>query len=264
MAQATPPDLTTTAHSLLPLSRTYPQGLSIEPHAHAWGQLLYAEHGLAWVDAPDTALLVPAHRAVWIPPHVPHGIRVVHDLDMHNLYLRREVAERMGAQLTVVEVSPLLRELIKRRVNLAPHPENDYQDALDTFLMVELRRARFTPMRVPMPAGGDRRLRSLCEQVLRAPSLQVSFEAQAEAVGASTRTLARLFKAELGVSFMDWRRQVQLAYACARLMEAVAVNTVAVELGYNLSSFSEMFKRFVGVAPSAYAAAQTTEPDQGV
>ncbi|WP_449433225.1 AraC family transcriptional regulator [Pseudomonas putida] len=253
MALASPPDLASAVHPIQPLARTYPRGLMIEPHLHDWGQLLYAESGVMWVDTPRSALLVPPHRAVWIPPHIPHGIRVVADLEMRNIYLRGELAERIGSELTVVEVSPLLRELIRRRVSLAPAADDLYRDALDGLLVIELRHSRSASLQVPMPANGDRRLRSLCETVLQAPTLEVSFEAHAQATGASTRTLARLFNAELGLSFTDWRRQVQLAYAAGRLLDRVPVSAIAAELGINLGSFSEMFRRSVGVAPSLYA-----------
>jgi AraC-like DNA-binding protein len=253
MAVATPPDLASAQHPIQPLARTYPRGLVIEPHLHDWGQLLYAESGVMWVDTPRAALLVPPHRAVWIPPQLHHGIRVVSDLEMRNIYLREELAIRIGSELSVVEVSPLLRELIRRRVSLGPENDESYRDALEGLLVIELRRARSASLQVPMPANGDRRLRSLCENVLRTPSLDLSFEEHAQAIGASTRTLARLFNVELGLGFTEWRRQVQLAYASARLLDGAAVSAVADELGFNLGSFSEMFRRSVGVAPSVYA-----------
>ncbi|UNB65685.1 AraC family transcriptional regulator [Pseudomonas syringae group genomosp. 7] len=255
MALATPPDLARALYPIQPLARSYARGLEIEPHTHDWGQLLYAQSGIMLVETPTSALLVPPHRGVWIPPHVHHGVSVVSDLEMRNIYLRTELAEKIGSELTVVEVAPLLRELIKRRVNLAPSGDEAYRDALDGFLVVELRRSRSALLQVTMPVNGDRRLRSLCHQVLRAPSLSISFEQHAVAIGASTRTLARLFKTELGVGFSEWRKSVQLAHAAARLLEAVPVGTVAAELGYNLTSFSEMFKRATAVTPSVYAAA---------
>jgi AraC-like DNA-binding protein len=253
MTLATPPDLESAVHPIQPLARSYPKGLEIEPHTHEWGQLLYAESGAMLVDTPTLALLVPPHRAVWIPPHVHHGIRVVSDLEMRNIYLRQELANRIGSELAVVEVNPLLRELIRSRVSLDPSVEESYREALDEFLVIELQRSRSDFSQVPMPANGDRRLRSFCEHVLRAPSLAISYEEHAQMIGASTRTLARLFKTELGLSFSDWRRLVHLAYACARLLESVSVNSVAAELGYNLSSFSEMFRSTIGVIPSVYA-----------
>ncbi|MFH7428793.1 helix-turn-helix domain-containing protein, partial [Pseudomonas syringae group genomosp. 7] len=71
---------------------------------------------------------------------------------------------------------------------------------------------------------------------------------------ARSRTLARLFKTELGVCFSEWRKSVQLEHAASRLLEAVPVGTVAADVGYNLTSFSLMFKRATGVTPSVYAA----------
>ncbi|AUM69473.1 AraC family transcriptional regulator [Pseudomonas fluorescens] len=253
MAIAVPPDLDSAEHPIQPLARTYPRGLAIEPHMHDWGQLLYAESGLMWVDTPSAALLVPPHRAVWIPPLIHHGVRVVSDLEMRNIYLREELAVRIGSELTVVEVSPLLRELIRRRVSVGATPDEIYRDALDGLLVIELRQARTASLQVPMPANGDRRLRNLCENILRTPSLSISFEQHAQAIGASTRTLTRLFNLELGQGFTEWRRQVQLAYASARLLDGAAVSAIADELGFNLGSFSEMFRRSVGVVPSVYA-----------
>ncbi|MBE8590360.1 helix-turn-helix transcriptional regulator [Pseudomonas sp. MAFF 301449] len=254
MAFATPPDLARAVHPIQPLALSYVKGVEIEPHVHEWGQLLYAESGVMLVDTPSSALLVPPHRAVWIPPHVHHGVSVVSDLEMRNIYLHTELAKQIGSELAVVEVTLLLRELIRRRVSLTPCESEAYREALDGFLVVELRRSSSALLQAPMPANGDRRLRSLCNEVLRAPSLDISFEQHADVIGASTRTLARLFKTELGLTFSEWRRTVQLAYAAARLLEAVPVKSVAAELGYNLSSFSEMFKRATAVTPSVYAA----------
>ncbi|BBP59768.1 helix-turn-helix transcriptional regulator [Pseudomonas sp. St316] len=259
MALASPPDLTDTTHLVQPLSRTYPSGMLIAPHHHEWGQLLYAQSGLMWVDTPGAALLVPPQRAVWLPPRVTHGIRVVSPLEMRNLYLRAELAMSVGLELEVLEVSKLLRELIIRRVALGNRPDPALRDALDNLLVLELREQRSAVLKVPMPAGGDRRLRNLCETVLDVPGLAMSFEQHAESVGASTRTLARLFHAELGLTFTEWRRQVQLAHAVAALLEGDSVGAIAARLGYTLSSFSEMFRRSLGIAPSAYKNAMTSK-----
>ncbi len=177
---------------------------------------------------------------------------MVSPLEMRNLYLRVELAMSVGLELQVLEVSKLLRELIIRRVALGNRPDPALRDALDNLLVLELRQLRSAVLKVPMPAGGDRRLRNLCETVLEVPGLAMSFEQHAESAGASTRTLARLFHAELGLTFTEWRRQVQLAHAVAALLEGDSVGTIATRLGYTLSSFSEMFRRSLGVAPSAY------------
>ena len=66
------------------------------------------------------------------------------------------------------------------------------------------------------------------------------------------RTLARLFQSHLGMGFAEWRRQVQLATAVAALIQGQSVSGIARALGYSPSSFSDMFRRELGVAPSQY------------
>jgi uncharacterized RmlC-like cupin family protein len=112
MALAAPPDLSDTDVPVQPLARTYSRGLYIEPHEHEWGQLLYAMSGVMWVETPQEALVVPPQRAVWLPPGVPHGIRVVSDLQMRNIYLRPSLAVTLDDSVQVIEVGGLLRELI--------------------------------------------------------------------------------------------------------------------------------------------------------
>jgi AraC-like DNA-binding protein len=227
MVLAAPPDLSDTDVPVQRVARTYPRGLFIEPHEHVWGQLLYAVSGVMWVETPHEALVVPPQRAVWLPPGVPHGIRVVSDLQMRNIYLRPALAATLDQTVQVIEVGGLLP-------------------------LLELKRARRSQLKIPLPDDSDRRLMNLCQAVMAAPSLAIPFEQHAENAGASVRTLARLFKDSLGMGFAEWRRQVQLATAVAELIQGVAVSVIARELGYSPSSFSDMFRRELGVAPSQF------------
>ena len=253
MALAAPPDLSDTAVPVQPLARTYPRGRYIEPHEHVWGQVLYATSGVMWVETPLEALVVPPQRAVWLPPGVIHGIRVVTDLEMRNIYLRPAIADTLEKTVQVFEVGRLLRELILGLVEQADNQESQYYDALVGLALLELRRARRSILKIPMPDNSDRRLLSLCQAVMSEPSLDVPFEQHAENAGASVRTLARLFQSALGMGFAEWRRQVQLATAVAEIIQGVPISTIARSLGYSPSSFSDMFRRELGVAPSQYS-----------
>ena len=252
MALAAPPDLSDHAVPVQPLARTYPRGLYIEPHRHDWGQLLYAMSGVMWVQTPREALVVPPQRAVWLPPGVEHGIRVVSDLQMRNIYLRPALAATLESQMQVIEVGVLLRELIVTLVEQGDGGDTAYYDAVVGLALLELQRARRSQIRIAMPVDADRRLINACQAVMAAPSLEIPFEQHAEAAGASVRTLARLFQNNLGMGFAEWRRQVQLATAVAELIQGQSVSGIARSLGYSPSSFSDMFRRELGVAPSHY------------
>ena len=71
--------------------------------------------------------------------------------------------------------------------------------------------------------------------------------------GSSERTIARLFVAETGLSFGDWRRRLRLIQSVERLVEGEAVTTVALDMGYESpSAFIAMFRRTLGSSPTAF------------
>ncbi len=169
---------------------------------------------------------------------------------MRNIYLRPSLANTLESTVQVIEVGGLLRELIIGLVEQADEDRGDYYEALANLALLELRRARRSMLKVALPSGSDRRLLTVCQAVMSAPSLAISFDQHAETAGASVRTLARLFQAELGMGFAEW--QVQLATAVAELIQGVPVSRIARSLGYSPSSFSDMFRRALGISPSHY------------
>ena len=71
--------------------------------------------------------------------------------------------------------------------------------------------------------------------------------------GVSTRTLARLFQAETGMSFRAWRQQLRLQRALEMLADGQAVTSVALDLVYDSpSAFIAMFRRTLGASPTRY------------
>jgi AraC-like DNA-binding protein len=252
MTKATPPRLGEDHRILHTLQREYPRGTYIEPHTHAWVQVLYAVRGVMWVEINREALVVPPQRAVWLPPDTPHSIRMMSDVCMRNLYLPAQDAVALGQRGEVFDVSPLLRQLIVTMAEEGDQRDEDYRRAAHRLIMLEIVAAKRGPLRIALPAGTDRRLESLCRAVIDNPTQDTALEELAERAGASVRTLSRLFKQELGLGFAEWRRQVQLAIATSRLSEGHAINAVARSLGYTPSSFSDMFRRELGVAPASY------------
>ena len=149
----------------------------------------------------------------------------------------------------VVEVSNLLREVIAALD--MPGLSASREQVLGALALDELTRSEPLPLSVPMP--NEKRLRALCEAVIANPANSDSLEQWAASVGASTRTIARLFRQELGVSFSQWRQQALLARAIPLLSQGRPLAHVAQELGYqSQSAFSAMFRRAFGKSPRAF------------
>ena len=63
-------------------------------------------------------LVVPPQRAVWVPREVPHAIEMNGVVAMRTLYFRSGSEPVEGAGCEVLNVSPLLRELICHTIGI--------------------------------------------------------------------------------------------------------------------------------------------------
>ena len=240
----------------------------VVPHAHPWGQVALSSTGVIRVTAPHGSYIVPPSRAVWIPPGVEHAVTVIEDAELLTLYLHqprsgcgpaRSVAESAGwRQCRVLEVSGLLLALALQldvtpdAQGIAPSRETLARERrLAALLLDELRRA--APVRLGVDLPQEKRLRRLCEAVIDAPSRHATLAAWAADTGASARTLTRLFRSELGTTFVQWRQQVLLARAVPLAARKVPMASIAAELGYaSASAFAAMVRRSVGAPPSRF------------
>ncbi|MES1191246.1 MAG: AraC family transcriptional regulator [Steroidobacter sp.] len=72
-------------------------------------------------------------------------------------------------------------------------------------------------------------------------------------VGASKRTIERLFLQETRMTVGKWRQQLRLLHGMRRLAEGEKVAQAALDAGYSSpSAFISMFKKVVGTSPSRY------------
>jgi AraC-like DNA-binding protein len=240
----------TPAHPVRLYTRHMAANTRFPRHTHPWAQVAYSHTSMLRVQAGDTAWVVPPSRAIWIPPGIEHEVWVVAAADLRTLYADPSVVTGVLMQCRVMEVSPLLRELIAAMDVKRPLPA-ERERALGVLILDELRRSAPLPLDLPMPT--DKRLRALCERVMADPGTPHTFDELAHAVGASTRTLARRFRDELGVSFSQWRQQAVRASAIPLMSQGMPLARVAQELGYNSqSAFSAMFRRAFGQSPSAF------------
>ncbi|HJW56044.1 MAG TPA: helix-turn-helix transcriptional regulator [Burkholderiaceae bacterium] len=218
-------------------------------HSHPWGQLTYALEGVVRVTVDNGAWIVPPLRAIWIPPNTIHEVATLEKARLRALYVHARAAPFRGEECVVIDVSALLRELIVALLQIDdPGPRESMLSAL---ILDELAHSATLPMRVALPK--DKRLKILCETLIAHPASALTLDHWAQQVGASERTLARLFERELGMTFGQWRQQMRLAHAAPLIARGLPLSQVAAELGYaSQSAFSAMFKKTFGQSPSAF------------
>lgn len=224
----------------------------IDPHSHDWHQLLYAYRGVMQVLTQQGTWVVPPHRAVWIPAGVAHAVQAIQDLSLRNVYMHPQHMAPIAAHCCVVNVSPLLRELIATCCQFASaYDQSGAEGRLIQVLLDQLQLLEQSALHLPNPS--DARLQVIANALLLAPQENTTLEQWAERMGLSSRSLARLFRQQTGMSFGQWRQQARLLAATVMLAEGRSVVDVSLSLGYqSQSAFIAMFQRATGQTPGRY------------
>ncbi len=239
----------TAARPLVGFSQDYPAGMMTGRHSHPRAQLLYATSGVMRIEIPDIAYVVPPSAALYLPAGTLHEVRMDGPVAMRALFLRDDATCRAPAQTAVISVSALLREVI-----LAACAEPVHWDLkgrgrhLTELALDELARAPLVPLGLSMPR--DERLKRVADALRARPGDPRGLEQFANMAGASSRTLARLFRAETGVSFRQWRQQVRMTEALSAMTMGASPARAAKIAGYaSQPAFGAAFRTSFGMTP---------------
>jgi AraC-like DNA-binding protein len=233
-------------------SADYPDGLRLDRHDHEWGQLTFCNSGVMRVSSDSAVWLSPPTRAIWLPAGAPHAIVMKGEVAARFLYLAPDLARPLPREPQLLEVAPLLRELILHILTVGTlHPEQPGEARLAGLVVDLMLAARPIDLASPLPK--DRRARALAERLLATPADPAPLAELARAAGASLRTLQRLFPAETGLTLEAWRQKARLIAGAAALSAGAPVTAAALDCGYESpSAFITAFKRQFGVTPGRF------------
>lgn len=233
----------------------FTQGYSAATHNHVWHQLSYASQGVMRVSTADSAWIVPPHRAVWIPAGVDHREEMRGPGTMRSLYLASGICRALPRQCAVVNVPPLLRELIlTAAVAGALDARNPAHKHLAQVIVDQL--SLLSPaaaQQLPMPR--DARALAVATRLQKNPANDEDLATLGRRAGASKRTIQRLFLSETRLSFARWRQRMRLLAAVEHLGAGRSVTDAALDVGYSsVSAFVSSFGREFGVSPGKFGA----------
>lgn len=237
---------------LVPFAHDYAHGDQEDWHQHDCAQLLHILSGVVRVAIPAGYWVVPPGRGVWLPAGTPHALRMTGNVAARTLFIDPLARADLPAGCQIVQITPLLRELIVSSLGLAEcYAPASRDERIYELILDEIRGMAILPFGLPEPQSDT--LRRLCQQVREAPGEAWSSGQAAKVCSMSERTLNRHFQQQTSLTWSEWVRRAKLMEALIRLAQGHSVLRVALELGYGShSAFSAMFRRVMGVAPSDY------------
>ncbi|MEV6522531.1 helix-turn-helix transcriptional regulator [Longispora sp. NPDC051575] len=239
--------MSTSRHSLIgTVRRALPAGASIDPHHHDEHQIVYASRGVLSIVTPTGTWVAPTDRALWIPAGTTHEHRAYGRTDLNTVGVAVADGPPELTGPAVLAVGSLFRELIVAYTS--DGYEGPQRERLYRVLLDQVRHAPHQP--IHLPAARDPRLVELCALLLADPADDRTLGELGHQVGASARTLSRLFGVDLGMTFPQWRTQVRLHRALVLLAEGDSVTQVAHRCGWATpSAFIDVFRRTLGYTP---------------
>ncbi|WP_057832037.1 AraC family transcriptional regulator [Colwellia sp. TT2012] len=238
--------------TVLPTSAEFKPMTQIISHTHPWSQLSYSCIGVMHIETDAGIFVIPPEQALWLPPGIAHQHFCKNKVSYRSLYIDPVLSEVLGNKVRPLTVDPLLKSLI---LEISSWPE-DYKETAQTqrFILVLLDRlamAKSNPLF--MPTIQDKRLLPIIETLNQEPANKLTIEQWSLKVGASSRTLNRLFNQNYGMGFSKWKQKLRILKSLELLNSNTPLVDIAFELGYeSTSAFITGFKKQLGCPPKKY------------
>lgn len=236
------------------IERRFSSGGNAEdyPHRHEQGEFILVRHGILLGHAEHNAWVLQAGMAAWIPAGFEHWGKASKSVDLAALYLSAEQCQHFPSSVQLLLASPLMAALCERLItdrNGDLSPERTQR--MTELLIEEIADAPAAGLVLPLPK--DPRLKRLTDVLMDDPSKRLTLTEWGRQVGASERTLIRLFQRETGLRFGEWCDRLLLTEAAKGLADGLGNERLAEMLGFaSGDSFGHWFRRVAGCSPRGF------------
>lgn len=217
-------------------------------HSHPTHELLWNIAGACTVTVDDESHIITPQLGLWIPAGARHSGFTPKGTRYGAVQFNVAAAPRLADSAVAVEISPLLRLLLRR---LADGSLGTQSRQLTETMILDVMVPADNSLRVKTPTA------PLLQPIVRTlqgdPGNRLSLERWAKRLGVSTKTITRTFQAETGLSFSRWRSAVRAQQAVVMLAAGADAEDVACRTGYHsVSAFGAAFRRITGRTPGHF------------
>ena len=220
--------------------------------------LLYALEGTIRLEADGQRWTLPPARAALIRAGNPITITVLSKLTSASVLFSPDFMDAPEQMLTVFEMSPLARELVRECREWGPESDvlSSFAKRIFETLADVVHRLALAPTKCVLPSPKSPLLAKAVELTERIAASNPTFEDIAVQTNQSPRALARRFSSEMGMTWREVLRHIRIMKAVEVLATTDAqITEIAFEVGYDsMSGFNAAFKDLMQMNPTQYRA----------
>jgi len=230
----------------------------IETHAHKKGQFIYTEGGIVYIKTGTKTHFMPARHYMWIPPGVEHSIfPSTPEVIMRNLYFPVQKTDAaFYHSVGIYPVNELLWHLLDytRKWNGDIYETDEKRFPVGAAFKVLLSQISTDPFMLTLPKPKDPRLEKTLVYLKDHLDKNVSLSEIASHLSMSERSLHRLFKSDVKMTFIHYYTLLRMFKALEYVLEKKhSIGEIALMVGYSsLPTFSNTFLKILGKRPSEY------------
>lgn len=233
-------------------------------HKHNKGQLTYVEGGVAFLYTRDKTYFLPARHYMWVPAGVEHYFAHRYPANyVRTIYFFRDEddeQEPFYRQTGIYPVNNLLLEMILYTTKW----DKDVLPGSNGYRFVKaikkiLPDISTSPLPINLPTTDNKRLQPVLRYINENLAELLTLETIGSEFNISERTLTRLFRATMDISFFQYLKLARMIRAMGYLLETEkTISEIAWDTGYNsVSAFSNTFYKLVGKRPSDFQLRET-------
>lgn len=224
-------------------------------HLHDVHEIEYACRGMVEVRTQAAHYLLPPHQAAWIPAGLQHQTTLNADGQTLAVLFEPGLVPAAGDRVRIIAVSALLREMMLYSVRW-PISRTESGAEADSFfhtLGYVVAGALDDERPLNLPVSADPVVTAATDYT-RAHLDRVAVSDVTRAVGISERTLRRIFRTHLGMSWRSYLLRARMLRSMAMLAQPDrTILEVSIAVGFDdAGAFARSFARHCGETPSAY------------
>ena len=237
---------------VLTYSKSLANAMCEKAHTHPRAQILSCDRGTMEVVTQDNVWIVNSTQSIWLASYDKHQVYFPNHVNVTSAFIDQSRIGSLPQRSFAFSSSDFLNSLLEKVTSFSNLEKfTDQQLRVVEVLLDEL--SGLTPTSAFLPMSKDPRVRKVTSVLMNQLGSKQSIKHYAELACVSPRTLSRLFRSELGMSFTKWRIRMKLTEAVRLLNDGKNVTEVSFALGYEeVSSFIDTFKKHFQTTPSNY------------
>lgn len=228
-------------------------------HEHTKHQLSYVEGGVAFLNTPTASYFLPARHFVWIPAGLRHNVELrTSVIIVRNMYFPAHLFPKDHSlrKMGIYPVTNLVLEMIlythswRGAITVKQRDKYEFLIALRNVLMAVSR----IPLPVELPTTKNIQLQTILKHIHLNIGEPLTLVTIAQTFAMSSRSLSRLFREQMGISFLQYVKLSRVIRGMEMLLETqLSISEIAYSCGYgNIAAFSNVFFQVAHTRPGDF------------